>query len=46
MSHSDQLSSRASGRVRGVSPRASYRLPVLRAYSQAGLVNNVNDGLA
>jgi MFS family permease len=32
--------------LRRVFPEASYRLPALRACSQAGLVNNLNDALA
>ena len=33
-------------RLRDAFARASYRVPALRASSQAGLVNNLNDGLA
>jgi MFS family permease len=33
-------------RMRSVFPDASYRRPALRACSQAGLVNNLNDALA
>jgi MFS family permease len=33
-------------RLREAFARASYRTPALRACSQAGLVNNLNDGLA
>jgi MFS family permease len=33
-------------RLREAFPQASYRVPALRACSQAGLVNNLNDGLA
>ena len=33
-------------RLREAFPEASYRQPALRACSQAGLVNNLNDGLA
>jgi MFS family permease len=33
-------------RLREAFARASYRVPALRACSQAGLVNNLNDGLA
>jgi MFS family permease len=33
-------------RLREVFARASYRVPTLRSCSQAGLVNNLNDGLA
>jgi MFS family permease len=32
-------------RLRDAFPEASYRLPALRSCSQAGLVNNLNDGL-
>jgi MFS family permease len=33
-------------RLRAAFARASFRVPALRACSQAGLVNNLNDGLA
>ena len=33
-------------RLRSAFAQASYRVPALRACSQAGLVNNLNDGLA
>jgi MFS family permease len=33
-------------RLREAFARASYRIPALRSCSQAGLVNNLNDGLA
>jgi MFS family permease len=33
-------------RLRDAFPEATYRLPALRSCSQAGLVNNLNDGLA
>jgi MFS family permease len=33
-------------RLRDAFARASYRVPALRSCSQAGLVNNLNDGLA
>ena len=33
-------------RLRDAFPRATYREPALRSCSQAGLVNNLNDGLA
>ncbi|HXF99027.1 MAG TPA: MFS transporter [Gaiellaceae bacterium] len=36
----------APGRFRSLLARATFRDPVLRACSQAGLVNNLNDGLA
>ena len=36
----------AAGSFRSMVARATYRDPVLRACSQAGLVNNLNDGLA
>jgi MFS family permease len=36
----------APPRLRDAFARASYREPALRACSQAGLVNNLNDGLA
>ena len=36
----------AAGRFRSMMARATFRDPVLRACSQAGLVNNLNDGLA
>jgi len=36
----------APPRLRDAFPRASYREPALRSCSQAGLVNNLNDGLA
>ena len=32
--------------LRGAFARATYRVPALRSCSQAGLVNNLNDGLA
>jgi MFS family permease len=35
-----------SPRLRDAFARASYRVPALRSCSQAGLVNNLNDGLA
>ncbi|HUF01487.1 MAG TPA: MFS transporter [Gaiellaceae bacterium] len=37
---------RAAGTLRSMFARATFRDPVLRACSQAGLVNNLNDGLA
>jgi len=37
---------RAAGAFRSMVVRATFREPVLRACSQAGLVNNLNDGLA
>ena len=37
---------RAAPRLGGAFARASYRVPALRSCSQAGLVNNLNDGLA
>ena len=37
---------RAAGAFRSMIGRATFRDPVLRACSQAGLVNNLNDGLA
>ncbi len=36
----------AAGSFRSMVARATFRDPVLRACSQAGLVNNLNDGLA
>jgi MFS family permease len=36
----------AAARFRSMMARATFRDPVLRACSQAGLVNNLNDGLA
>jgi MFS family permease len=36
----------APPRLREAFARASYRVPALRSCSQAGLVNNLNDGLA
>jgi MFS family permease len=36
----------APPRVRAAFAQASYQVPALRACSQAGLVNNLNDGLA
>jgi MFS family permease len=36
----------AAPRLREAFARASYRVPALRSCSQAGLVNNLNDGLA
>jgi MFS family permease len=36
----------APPRLRAAFARASYRVPALRSCSQAGLVNNLNDGLA
>ena len=42
--HSDADS--APPRLRQAFADASYRVPVLRSCSQAGLVNNLNDGLA
>lgn len=38
--------STAAPRLRDVFPDATYRVPALRACSQAGLVNNLNDALA
>jgi len=37
---------RSAGTFRSMVVRATFRDPVLRACSQAGLVNNLNDGLA
>jgi MFS family permease len=42
--HADQ--STTAPRLRDAFPDASYRIPALRACSQAGLVNNLNDALA
>lgn len=36
----------ATPRLRAAFAQATYRVPALRACSQAGLVNNLNDGLA
>lgn len=36
----------APPRLRAAFARASYQVPALRACSQAGLINNLNDGLA
>jgi MFS family permease len=36
----------AAPRLRDTFARATYRVPTLRSCSQAGLVNNLNDGLA
>jgi MFS family permease len=36
----------AAPRLRSAFAQASYRVPALRSCSQAGLVNNLNDGLA
>jgi MFS family permease len=42
--HADQTTT--SPRLRDAFPDATYRVPALRACSQAGLVNNLNDALA
>ena len=42
----DSGSAEAPPRLREAFAKASYRVPALRSCSQAGLVNNLNDGLA
>jgi MFS family permease len=45
-SRSDPEATEAAPALREAFPEASYRDPVLRSCSQAGLVNNLNDALA
>jgi MFS family permease len=44
-SHHDMRAETEPPRLRDAFVRASYKVPALRACSQAGLVNNLNDGL-